>query len=247
MSYDNSMFIPVDELIADNKKITQAQFTDNVSEANAIAWCDALPEYLRKGIDKDISSQLTGEDTSPDDWPEVYAFVSEYLGYNCPKRLPPDPLGSDMEVIVNNDKRRAWVKCYNHVKLVRTIIKHAKRIQHERGLLSGALGLKDGVGGLPDQGEGLDDAQASTVRWICATGESPLEYLTSIYRSEDKGIKVSDRIAASKALLDFVHKRLPSKVETKVEDAKINVNAIKGLSAKELDALEALLKKAGSV
>ena len=112
-------------------------------------------------------------------------------------------------------------------------------------MLSQALGLKQGGNGLPSQAEGLDDTQAATIRWLQSSGETPLEYLTSVYRDVDNEVKTSDKIAAARALLDYVHRKVPQKqeIETTNGAPKIEPSLLRSLSAKELDILENLIKK----
>ena len=81
-------------------------------------------------------------------------------------------------------------------------------------MLSSALGLdKASDGTLPNQADGLDPTQAATVQWIQSTGQSPLEFLVETYRSPDPEIRMSDKLSAARALLDYVHRRVPVKQE----------------------------------
>lgn len=100
-------------------------------------------------------------------------------------------------------------------------------------MLSQALGLKQGGNGLPSQAEGLDTTQAATVRWLESSGETPLEYLTSVYRDDTPEVRVSDKIAAARALLDYVHRKVPATVE------------IKGPSSEDLADQAAIVREAG--
>lgn len=112
-------------------------------------------------------------------------------------------------------------------------------------MLNQALGLSTDINGFPLQVEGLDDTQAATVRWIQETGQTPIEVLVEMYR--DPEVKVSDRIQAARAMLDFVHRKLPlvQKIEQDVnlKEAKLDPKTLKGLTEKELKTLESLLKK----
>ena len=51
------------------------------------------------------------------------------------------------------------------------------------------------------------------VDWVQRTGETPIEYLVKTYRSSSA--KTLDRISAARAVLDFVHRKMPTTVETK--------------------------------
>ena len=100
-------------------------------------------------------------------------------------------------------------------------------------MLSQALGLKQGGNGLPSQAEGLDDTQAATIRWLQTSGETPLEYLTSVYRDDNPDVRTSDKIAAARALLDYVHRKVPQQVE------------VKGPSAEETNTSAAIVRDIG--
>lgn len=113
-------------------------------------------------------------------------------------------------------------------------------------MLNQAMGIDVETNDLPSQAEGLDDTQAATVRWLQASGEMPLEFLARTYRSENA--KMSDRITAARTLMDYVHRKVPVKQELETKDItepKLAAKATKGLSDKELNQLEALLKKMG--
>ena len=133
---------------------------------------------------------------------------------------------------------------YTEEQTVAVILAMAPTLQKERMMLNQALGLSTDINGFPLQVEGLDDTQAATVRWIQETGQTPIEVLVEMYR--DPEVKVSDRIQAARAMLDFVHRKLPVKQEVETKDItapRLDPKVIKGLSEKELSQLEALLKK----
>jgi BarA-like signal transduction histidine kinase len=72
----------------------------------------------------------------------------------------------------------------------------------------------------------------------------PLEFLARTYRDEEA--KMSDRLTAARTLMDYVHRKLPSKAEIETKDItepKLSKEVLKGLSAKELDMLETLMSK----
>ena len=99
---------------------------------------------------------------------------------------------------------------------------------------------------LPSQAEGLDDTQAATVRWLQKSGEMPLEFLARTYRSENA--RMSDRITAARTLMDYVHRKVPVKQEVENKDItepKLDAKMLKGLTEKELNLLESILKKMG--
>ena len=146
---------------------------------------------------------------------------------------------------------REWAYLYTQLAAIEVIYKEAPRVQAERKMLSQALGLTQGGNGFPTQAEGLDDTQAATVRWIQSTGQSPLEFLVDTYRSDDPEVRTSDKLNAAKALLDFVHRKVPlvQKIEQDVnlKEAKLDPSLLKGLSQKELSVLETLLTKLNKV
>lgn len=82
--------------------------------------------------------------------------------------------------------------------------------------------------------------------WVKSRGWTPLEYLTHTYRNPWQETK--DRIAAAKAVLDFVHKKLPQKIEVEgnvVETKKLKAENLSKLTDKELEVFTKLLEKMG--
>ena len=57
--------------------------------------------------------------------------------------------------------------------------------------------------------------------WVQRTGETPIEFLAKTYRSNSA--KTGDRISAARALLDYVHRKMPQVVESKDEGLKEEV------------------------
>jgi len=58
---------------------------------------------------------------------------------------------------------------------------------------------------------------AAVIDWVQATGPTPVETLTKIYRSTTE--RTADRIAAAKAVMDLVHRKIPSVSEVITHDA----------------------------
>jgi hypothetical protein len=84
--------------------------------------------------------------------------------------------------------------------------------------------------------------------WIKHSGWTPIEFLTHTYRNPWQ--KMEARISAAKAVLEYAHRKLPSKVELDMKSRSVVLDAksLAALSDKELSQLEALLSKAeGSV
>ena len=220
-------------------------FYDIVTPDNALAWYEDLPVHLKKQLDVQLISvvkadvhvehQKLDKDISTD--------VSAVLGYDIPQYVKVNrEEGNLPDEIERFDLRRKWCAQYNEHTTLLLILKEAPRIQKERKMLAEALGLS-GTGKLPDQGDGLDDTQAATVRWIQSTGQTPIEFLADTYRNEE--LKPNDRIAAARAMLDYVHKKVPTKqeIETNTGAPKIDPAMLRGLTPAELDVLEALVKK----
>ena len=66
---------------------------------------------------------------------------------------------------------------------------------------------------LPPVGEDI----AAVIDWVQATGTTPVETLTQIYRSKSE--RTADRINAAKAVMDLVHRKMPSVSEVITHDA----------------------------
>jgi hypothetical protein len=211
-------------------------FYQVITEENALEWYSELPPHLKKVIDIEISKHKDGENCSPKDLPPVYEKMGALMGADGGKRPvrpadPQDPLGgwNDLEK-AKYDTYKRWVDTYNQQVLIYVTVQMAPGVQKERKLLTEALGL-GGDSRLPDQGDGLEDAQAATVRWIQTTE-----------------LKTSDRIAAARAMLDYVHRKVPTKQEIETKDVsapKIDAKVLKGLTDAELHTLEKLLDKLG--
>lgn len=193
-------------------------FYTEVTGDNALDWYDELPKHLRKQVDAELEGYTRANvfEVQKLD-PKLSDLTSETIGYKLPAYVAVNhtPDGNTQEEVERFDRRKAWCKLYNDLLLQTVVVDMAPRMQKERKMLSQALGLTQGGNGLPSQAEGLDDTQAATVRWLQTSGETPLEYLTSVYRAQDDSVRVSDKIAAARALLDYVHRKVPAQVEVK--------------------------------
>ena len=91
--------------------------------------------------------------------------------------------------------------------------------------------------------EGMD-LQA---QYIANLPQHPLDILRRI--STNMFCTPSERISASKTLLEYSLRKVPSTVDlnTKAEALRIDASALSALSAEELDTLQALLAKTNSV
>lgn len=193
-------------------------FYDSVTEENAKAWYDALPSHLKKPIDTALDQCTKADARERQKLDEsMIELTSGKLGYELPEFVVVNrtPEGNMPDEIERFDRRLVWCRQYNELLFTNHIVREAPRIQKERKMLAQALGLKQGGNGLPNQAEGLDDTQAATIRWLQTSGETPLEYLTSVYRNDDSEVRTSDKIAAARALLDYVHRKVPAQIEVK--------------------------------
>ena len=220
-----------------------------VTNDNAIEWFNTVPAHLRKSISDKLSKFLDGANCSPSDNELIYSKVKNELGVR-PNKLPIEQTPGDgytSAQLATEDKRKSWCARYDELQTIDVVLGLAQTIQNERKLLSQALGLAESADGFPAQSVGLDDTQAATVRWIQSQGQTPLEFLVETYR--DPEIKAGDRINAAKAMLDFVHRKIPQKTEVETKDItepKIDPKSLKGLSDKEMATLDSLLKKMGA-
>lgn len=193
-------------------------FYTPITEENAKAWYDSMPPHLRKQIDTAVEGMTKANvfEVQKLD-PTLIDQTSAEVGYPLPAHVVVNhtPDGNTLEEVERFDRRKVWCNKYNELLLTGVIVTMAPGMQKERKMLSQALGLTQGGNGLPNQAEGLDDTQAATVRWLQSSGETPLEYLASVYRASDETVRVSDRIAAARALLDYVHRKVPQQVEVK--------------------------------
>ena len=83
--------------------------------------------------------------------------------------------------------------------------------------------------------------------WIRASGWTPVEFLTTVYRNGFQ--KMEHRISAAKAVLEYAHKKMPAKLDVSGElgtkSIALDAVAMSKLSDKELEVLTKLLEKLG--
>lgn len=80
--------------------------------------------------------------------------------------------------------------------------------------------------------------------WVKSRGWTPLEFLCHTYRNPWQ--KTSDRISAAKAVMEYIHQKLPQKVELGgevVQTKKLKAENLGKLSDKELEVFTKLLQK----
>jgi BarA-like signal transduction histidine kinase len=221
-------------------------FYDPVTEKNAAEWYHELPPHLKKQLDEKKSTFRRGEDCQRKELPELYLAVEKELGKR-PLRPPEpaDPLdGHTMAQIEQINALKRWGARYDELLLASLCVEIAPTVQRERKALNEAMGINVEAGALPLQSDGLDPTLSATIRWLQLSGEMPLEFLARTYRDEEA--KMSDRLTAARTLMDYVHRKLPSKAEIETKDItepKLSKEVLKGLSAKELDMLETLMSK----
>ena len=219
-------------------------FYSEVTLDTAKDWYLTLPAHLRKNVDTRMLEVPSGAEAKRDD--KLYEQVFQVWGDR--PELPDEPKdeldGVTTDGLWRIEIWKEWVRMYDDLKLREVVVEMAPGIQKERRMLNQAMGLNVDAAELPSQAEGLEDTQAATVRWLQASGEMPLEFLARTYRSED--YKIGDRIQAAKTLMDYVHRKVPSKQEIETKDTtkpKLDPALFKGLTDKELDMLEKLLAK----
>lgn len=80
--------------------------------------------------------------------------------------------------------------------------------------------------------------------WVKSRGWTPLEFLTHTYRNPWHELK--DRISAARAVLDYVHRKLPQRIEVEgsvMETRKLDASSLGKLSDEELEVFTKLLEK----
>jgi hypothetical protein len=101
---------------------------------------------------------------------------------------------------------------------------------------------------LGDASAGPSDLTREDVEtWILSRGWTPIEFLTHTYRNGHQ--RMEHRIAAAKAVLEYVHRKLPQKVELDADvttrGLTLDASTLSKLSDKELESLEKILSKVG--
>ncbi len=217
---------------------TAAPYVDfyaEVGECNWEGWYHYCPAHLRKSIDNAVAKLPAAEDASPTS--NLYLEVEKRWGARPSLRHDED--------VEHSAWLEEWIHTYETLQRKQVVLDMAPGIQKERKLLSSALGLSEvEEGNLPNQAEGLDPTQAATIRWVQMQGQTPLEFLVDTYKNQDA--KMSDRLAAARSLMDYIHRRVPVKQELEqktITEPKLDPTILKGLSAKELEVLEKLLQK----
>jgi len=232
----------------DSPKWAPVEFYAPVTRDNAYSWYMSLPDHLRRGVDKELATRPAGGEIKGG---ELYDRVFGMWGDR--PELPDEPKdaidGLGIDEFFRVEVWREWVRTYEELLLVDVVMAMARGMQEDRKMLSSALGLSVSLASLPNLAVGIgDDVSAATIRWLQSSGATPLEFLAATYR--DDNAKVGDRIAAARTLMEYVHKRVPQKqeIETKeITEPRLSRDALKGLSDKDLETLEALLSKLGKV
>lgn len=108
-----------------------------------------------------------------------------------------------------------------------------------------AVPARSQLAGLPPVTDPADDKHFITdqVNWIRRTGETPLEFLTRMYRHPFVDRK--DRISAAKAVQDYVHQKLPSVAVLRSEADPNATRAYTGIREKLTERLRGLAKGLG--
>lgn len=80
------------------------------------------------------------------------------------------------------------------------------------------------------------------ITWVKAQGWTPLEMLVHAYKNPWNPIQ--HRVSAAKAVLDYIHKKLPQKIEVQGQvDRRITTDKLSRLSDSELEVFTKLLAK----
>ena len=83
----------------------------------------------------------------------------------------------------------------------------------------------------PPVGEDIKD----TLAWIQRTGETPIEFLAKTYRSGNA--RTNDRISAARALLDYVHRKMPHTIDVKDDRKTVESEAANAELLKKVEEL----------
>lgn len=141
--------------------------------------------------------------------------------------FPPTPVTVSGEAYMDFVKRQTAYAAYRNSVVVRRdwLKAQEKRLQMPKAPV----------------GEDIE----AVISWISSTGETPIEFLTKAYRSATN--TAGERISAASKLLEYVHRKLPQRVEVSGADAltvgSFNPAALAQLSDEELDDLETILTK----
>jgi len=224
-------------------------FYATLTKDTALDWYYGLPAHLRAKTDEEVKKQPNPRNATRKDNEALWDAVAHFWGDRpALKWYVEEEKGrvTSIEPASNEalEVYRRWGYEYQQETIRAVVLSYGPSIQRERKMLNEVMGLNVDSDGLPNQADGLDPTTAATVRWLQSTGELPLEFLAKTYRSEDA--KMSDRLTAARTMMDFVHRRVPTKTETEtkgVTEPKLSANVLKSLDAKELELLEKLLLK----
>lgn len=82
--------------------------------------------------------------------------------------------------------------------------------------------------------------ESPEAQWVLAQGQSPVEFLTTVYRNS--WLPVEQRVSAAKAVLEYVHRKLPAKMEVSAQ--LFGQLDLSQLNDEELGALTKIMDKA---
>ena len=92
----------------------------------------------------------------------------------------------------------------------------------------------------------ITDAEAEDL-WVKSRGWTPLEFLTHTFRNPWTDMR--DRISAARSVLEYVHRKLPQRIEVggeMTQTKKITAEGLGKLSDAELEIFTKLLEKLGN-
>lgn len=245
---DTSSFITNICLFGDRVKpewkppvIEPIDFYATITRDNALNWYESCPLHLRAKLEKEMEKYPEAEvaERSGDIYKKVRCLWGE-----LPKKERCREDNEEMfKTYEEQEIYNEWLHEYDRQVAIEVILEHGPSVQQERKMLNEAMGFTEEEG-FPMQSDGLDATQAATIRWIQSGGMTPLEFLVDVYRNGD--VKMGDRLNAAKSILDFVHRKVPTKQEIDTKDVsapRLASSVLKGLTEEELSILEKLLGK----
>lgn len=215
---------------------------DTLTLENITQWVDELPPHHKSKITKIWMQAPSGSSPLSSLDQEAKKEVEDLLGGRPPFYMQAEDLTEQQ--FQDCRDHTEWVRAYEKRAKPRVFLSAGVALQQQQRALSMALGSgARPMDTLPDQADGLDLTQAATVRWLQLTGETPLEFLADTYRNSLN--KPNDRISAARALLDYVHRKIPAGIDITAKHLTptLDPTLLSSLSKKDLATLESLLEK----
>jgi hypothetical protein len=131
--------------------------------------------------------------------------------------IPPEPAPGATEAYEQFMQRQAYYTKYTNMVI---IARDEHRAQGDRLVIMP-----------PPVGNDIMEV----VDWIQRTGETPIEFLTKTYRSSSA--KTQDRITAARALMDYVHRKMPHTIDVKDDRKTVESEAANAELLKKVEEL----------